>query len=154
MPILDVFNKVESQTGLVVLVNWERVLAEGWTPETELPWYQSNGTARQILDNIVHAMELDYRVVDRQTVELTTVADNQSRLELEVYPCQQIVRGGQLGVLEDLLGYSVGRQLDPAAGMFFDYEQESQCIVAILPQPLQHKLEMAWRYADEQARLD
>ena len=152
-PMLELFSQVERETGLCILVDWRSVLADGWNANALIPW-AGNQPLQKTLQDIVFAMDLEYTVIDSTTVELTTRQAAQNQLQLEVFPCHRIVKTGKLKLLEDLLGYSVGRRYNPQAGMFFDYESESKCILAILPQDLQRKLELAWEFVDEQANGD
>ena len=92
-PILHFLADIQSATKVNVLVNWERLGEAGWNPRTEVPPHLEETTVGEILEELTHSMGLDYRVINSETLEITTLDDVNERSQLEVFSCHEILEG-------------------------------------------------------------
>lgn len=136
-----VLSQIAADLGTDVVVNWQALLPEGWTPQTEIPWESDGEPLEQKLRDLTDSMNLTTRVINGHTMQITTHADAERQLELEVYPCAELLQKYSTEQLTKIFESVLGSQVDPRAGMSVTLESTSQCWVAILPQPLQFRFE-------------
>lgn len=136
-----VLSMLTANAGTEVLVNWQSLLPEGWTPETLIPWESRGEPLEQKLSNLTDSMNLTSRVIDDHTLQITTHADVQRQLELEVYPCGDLLQKYSVEQLTKIFDNVLGSQVNRQLGMSVTLESTNQCWIAILPQPLQIRFE-------------
>ena len=68
-------------------------MAVGWNPRTLVPPDLDEATIGELLDELTHSMGLDYRVINENTFEITTIEDVNDRSQLEIFSCHKILEG-------------------------------------------------------------
>lgn len=140
-PIEGVFTRIAKETGTHVIVNWQALVAEGWTPLTLIPWEGSQETLDQRLRELTNSMNLGIRAIDQDLLLITSQTDLHTQLELEVYPCADLLEKYSVEQLTRIFDSVLGASVDPGRGMSVTLESNCRCWVAILPQPLQVRFE-------------
>lgn len=138
----DMIVQVQKETGVKILVNWEAIGKQRWTPDTKLAWQSKNRKLAQSLDRLCFDMGLMLRIVRKDVVEITSKPFAQYRMDAELY--------SDVGVFNQIVNWQVlSTRLKeffreefvdfPTASIFYD--SRIGCIIARLPQKAQRKLE-------------
>ncbi len=88
--LLELVNK---NSGITVLVDWDSLMPNGWTPATMVPGNIEEANLESALREIARSMNLTLRVIDESTLELTTFERAAQVPDLEVYPFGKILAG-------------------------------------------------------------
>ncbi len=139
----SVLSSIARDIGTQVLVNWQSLIREGWSPATRIPWESSGQPLEQELRKLTDSMQLTTRVIDGHTLQITTRQDAQRQLEVEVYPCADLLEKYSTDQLLKILDTVLGSSVVPEMGMSVTLETTCKCFVAILPQTVQIRLEAA-----------
>lgn len=123
--------------GLRMLVDWEAIASAGWTPEGEVKAGVANQPLRQFLDRLTGRMEITWRVIDSQTVELTTPSALAAHPDVEVHPVAVADSTALIAKIKAQLGAAL---FAPGSTAALVYEPRSKAILARLPQPAQRQL--------------
>jgi hypothetical protein len=134
-------SKITRNTETEIVVNWQALMGEGWSPEVQVPWDTDDVPLEQALAELTQSMQLAFRAVDERTLVITTHSDAHRQLELEIYPCADLLQWLSQEQLLRILDSVLGNALNPELGMSVTLESANQCWVAILPQPLQRRFE-------------
>lgn len=132
--------RVRRQTGLRTFIQWDRLYAEGWTLQTQVPGNVDEPDNRALLKQISRSMNLTWRVIDDRSVLLTTFEHAAAVGDVEVYPVASVLN-------ETITPQRLGRVLSEALGGQLNspnvtviYFGELQCVVASAPQSFQRQL--------------
>ncbi|HUE72491.1 MAG TPA: hypothetical protein VMP01_16525 [Pirellulaceae bacterium] len=137
-----ILKRLEKEGQFRILVDWRALAAEGWNADGEGILSVENKPLSEALTELLAPMDLAWRAVDEQTVQVTTLSALAQSLELEVYPVGTLAANAAAG--EVLLARlrtalpSTGTE-DAAGALHFD--PVSGCILASLPQPQQRVVE-------------
>jgi hypothetical protein len=138
-----VLSMVARDIGTYTLVDWQALAQEGWNPQTEIPWATRGEPFEQRLRELADSMRLAVRIGGERTMVLTSPSAMQRHLELEVYPCADLLAKLTTEQLLATLDSVLGASVDSREGMSVTLESSSQCLVAVVPQPIQFRLESA-----------
>ena len=134
-------NKLQSKTGVTVLVDWPSVCAEGWTPQTVIPGTIKEQTTLDTVTQLAKSMRLAILGVDESTLVMTTPDGASQRVELEVYPVSKIIAGRlNDNQLMKLIDSAMGSQVR-SKSVRYAYQPVCQCVIVLAPQTLQRKIE-------------
>ncbi|HEU0069326.1 MAG TPA: hypothetical protein VFQ26_08730, partial [Nitrospiraceae bacterium] len=138
-----ILDRVGEATGTYLLVDWKAVGEEGWNTAAETQFTVADKPLSEALQTLLGPMGLTYRVVDESTLQITTPAALQARLETEFYRLDGLLKGSSP---EDLLSgvqAAVGPEhfAEHGGGGHVAIDAESKCLLALLPQPQQVALE-------------
>ena len=141
MRILDYLGK---SGGVRILVDWQDVAAAGWNPDGEATLIADKQPLSAALDALLGPMDLTWRVVDGQTIQVLTPDSLAARLELEFYQVDGLTGddptgGTLLAKLQTALGEAHFREAGGPGDL--RYDPAGQCLLASLPQPKQRELE-------------
>ncbi len=137
----DYLTRLQKRSGVAVLVDWAELQRLGWNVETFVPGDMEEETVGGLIEQIAHSMKLTTHVIDEDTIELTSFDTASRYIELEVYPCADIIAGAvraeQLkAIVEDTISRMIGKQ----SYVNVVYDSASQCFVVISPQLLQRQV--------------
>jgi len=138
----DMILQIQKETGVKILINWEAIGKDGWTPDTQVPWISKNKSLFYALDRLCFDMSLILRVVKSDVVEITSKPFAKYRMDAELY--------SDVGVFTEVVNWQVlSTRLKeffreefaefPTASVYYD--SRIGCIIARLPQKAQRKLE-------------
>ncbi len=137
-PIGSYLNKLETRTGVAVLVDWNNVLKEGWSPQTLLPGNIDEPTVREVIRQIATSMNLEVFSVDSQTMLMTTHAIAAQTRDLEVYPVSKLLAGKlDESFLKEVFETTLGDQLKSER---YIYAPNCRCFIVSAPQAKQKKV--------------
>ena len=141
-PIADLLKELHQQFGLTVIVNWDEAASENWNPNVRIPWLSKEQTFERTLRDLTTSMGLAYRLLNAETIEITSQPQYWTATRLEIYPCgrqlkkrfsgEQIIKFLKEGIAADLPRNTMTQVIFSA-----DYE----CIIAVLPDPLHIRVE-------------
>lgn len=129
-----------SATGVTVLMDWDHLMSEGWSPLTLIPGNLNEPTLHDVLEELEQSMNLVALAVDSQTMVMTTNDQATTRLDLEVYSVSKLLAGPlDENKMKDLILQTLGGQLQ-SENVRFIYEPDFQCLIVFAPQALQRQL--------------
>ena len=143
-PLVRIVPRLEEAGGVRILVDWRDIAQAGWNPAGEAVLTADKEPLALALTRLVEPMDLAWRAVDRQTIQIVTPTALATRTELEFYPVADLVKDDPAG--ESLIA-KVRESL--GSGLFLDqggpcevrFDLASQCLIASLSQLKQQDLE-------------
>lgn len=141
-PIREFFAAVEKRAGVNILIDFESLSKEGWSPRSTIPAGVSEDTVNELLDEICHSMKIDFRLINDNTFELLTAPAEKQRRDLEFYDCKKILAGPlQTSQLIELLRQSLQSAGFGTNDMRAFFANEIECFIVVAPQSIQRKVE-------------
>ena len=146
-PIYDVLRQIEEQDGITILVNWDALYFEGWYSNTEITWpsldpFNEQKTFEDTLSDVMLSMRLSFHSVAPNTLEISTFVQTQNTTRLEIYPLDSEITKH---FSSDHVMLVLENQLKPRLPQYeftrVFYQDESNAIVAVLPETLHHHLQ-------------
>jgi hypothetical protein len=142
--LLTILDRLGETAGVQILVDWHDVAAAGWNPAAEATLVASNQPLGAALDALLDPLDLTWRIIDGQTLQVVTPERLAEQGEFELYQVGDLVS-------KDLSGEALVAKVRAALGdaAFRDgggsgevrYESECGCLLAWLPQPRQREVE-------------
>ncbi|HMO15560.1 MAG TPA: hypothetical protein PKD64_16015 [Pirellulaceae bacterium] len=141
-----ILDHLETDFGVTVLVDWDALAGEGWNPDVLVPWDPENRNIVEMMDDLTHAMKLEWRLITPNLIQLTTRKKFIEDLMIEVYPLSNYpnskLEKSQLGnLIERQLASVVGA----VPGAIVAYNPKYECILAVAPQDLQFQISKTLR---------
>ena len=138
--LVIVLDRLAKEGHVRILVDWKALAAEGWNADGEGILTIQNKPLSEALTELLAPMDLTWRAVDEQTVQVSTAAALDQALELELYPARTLAADAAAGnALAARLSSALSLEANSAGALRFD--PVSGCILASLPQPKQQQLE-------------
>jgi hypothetical protein len=142
--LVEVLNRLEEEAGLQILVNWRAAASEGWNPEAESMLSVAGEPLSDALDKLLAPMNLAWRAIDGQTLEVTSLADYRSLPMLEFFPLRDAgladaTPADLIARIQTALGADLFAGERPLGALRID--PKSGYLLASLPQPQQLQLE-------------
>jgi hypothetical protein len=143
--LVTILDRLGEAAGVRLIVDWREAAAVGWHPAAEATLVADKQPLAAALDALLGPMDLAWRVVDGQTIQVLTPARLADRVELEIYP----LGGGAadaaaaerlLATLRESLGPASFR--DSGGGGELRLDLSGRWLLAALPQPKQRELEL------------
>jgi hypothetical protein len=141
-PLTKIVERLEEAAGVRILIDWESLAPVGWNPDGEAVLLANKQPLRETLTALVEPMELAWRAIDGNTLQILSPQALQQRTELEFYPLGDLAVADEGESLLARLKTTLGEELFRDSGGPCDlrYDAESKHLLASLPQPLQKKL--------------
>ncbi len=155
MPLVNLLREVEQAASpqnagargpsLRILVDWRDIAAGGWNPDAVTTLVVDGESLALALQKLLEPMELAWRVVDGQTIQVVSPVTLDSRCEIELFSVSDLLKDDATGQqlvanIRETLGEHLFRDQGGPCELRFD--AASQCLVALLPQPKQQDLEV------------
>ncbi len=141
-PIAQVLNQLRDQEGVTILMNWNELLKENWNPNVQLPWLSKERSFEKTLRELTNSMGLAYRLLNQDTLEITTKQKYWTENRLEIYPCQRQLKKRYTGdQIIQFLKEGIAADLPRQTMTQVIYSPDYECIIAVLPDPLQIRVE-------------
>lgn len=149
-PLTRILERMGNDSGTRILIDWQALLQAGWTPETELRFSSDNRPLRVALHSLLRPLDLAYRVVDAETLEVTTQEALRRRAELELYRVDDLLaEDADAAKLMERIRTTLGADLfSPQGSGALQFDPASRCLLVRLSQPRQlevHELLMQLR---------
>lgn len=143
-PLVRILERLGQAGGVRMLVDWRDVAAAEWNPDGEATLVADKVPLAAALDSLLAPMDLTWRVVDGQTIQVLTPQTLAARAELEFYQVDGRLGDDPTGdtlliKLCSTLGEAHFRENGGAGEL--RYDEVGQCLLASLPQPKQRELE-------------
>jgi DNA-directed RNA polymerase subunit RPC12/RpoP len=137
-PLVQILNRLGQASGVRILVDWRAAATEGWPPNTELTFTADKRPLADALVSLLRPMDLTYRVVDENTLQVTTPQVLASRVELELFPVGDLLTdkldvAGLTQRIRTTLGEGHFEESGGTSVLRFD--PQSRHLLASLPQP-------------------
>ena len=100
--LVTILERLGDAAGTRIVVDWRDVASAGWNPAGEATLVASNQPLAAALDSLLKALDLTWRIVDSQTLQVVTPARLAEQGELELYKVDGSVVGG--ATAEALIG--------------------------------------------------
>ena len=131
---------IEQQANVRILIDWNSIAKEGWTPKTLVPGQFEEQTVEASLAQLARSMSVTYRAVGERTFELLTFPEAAGRPELQIYPASEIVKDSfESSDLMEILQSTV--KVDQRL-IQISYEDGIAGVVVIAPQSIQRQFEV------------
>ena len=91
-PLLDIFTNIEQKLAVRFVLNGRALRQSGWSSRSDATLVTDNETLQQSLDVLLAPMELTIRVIDANTIEITSLEDELARREVEFYPVSHLLQ--------------------------------------------------------------
>ncbi len=149
-PLDRIVDRLAKSSELQILIDWRALADVGWSPDAELRFSVADLPITKALTMLLDPMELTYRVVDESTLQITTPAVLESRLEVEFYHIAKLEGDGSMLVdsAREALGIAIFQDSGESGRLAFD--AQSSCLLARLNQGQQVELQ-AWLAAPPEA---
>jgi hypothetical protein len=146
--LITISERLGNAAGVRILVDWRDVASAGWNPSGEATLTARNEPLSAALDALLTPLDLTWRVIDGQTIQVVTPARLAEQGELEFYKIDDLLSGGRtpeelIGQLCVALGEGVvmaGGEPSSAGGVI-GYDDGGKCLLAWLSQVKQRELE-------------
>jgi hypothetical protein len=140
-------------SGSRILVDWRDIAAAGWNPAGEATLVINQQPLSGALDTLLAPLDLTWRVIDGQTLQVVTPARLADQTEIELYKVADLLANDPSGEallskIRSTLGDATFRDAGGNGEIRFD--EPGQCLLASLPQPKHRELEgllAKWRAA-------
>ncbi len=142
--LVTILEKLGEASGMRILVDWRDVAAAGWNPSGEGTLVTNNQPLADALESLLTPLDLTFRIIDAQTLQVVTPARMNEQAELEVYRVKDLIGKDAPGdVLLAKLRTAMDEETFVAGGGNGElrYDPTGQCLLAWLPQPRQRELE-------------
>jgi hypothetical protein len=134
-------NRLESKTGLALLVDWTAVSSEGWSPQTIVPGNIQESSVLDTALQLAQAMQLAILAVNENTMVMTTFDRSAEMVDLEVYPVGKILAGSlSEKQMMKLIENALGNQLQSKFVRYM-FQPSCQCVIVLGPQTVQRQIE-------------
>jgi DNA-directed RNA polymerase subunit RPC12/RpoP len=138
----DILRRLGETAKIRILVDWQALSREGWNPDGEATLVVEGKPLSAALDALLSPMDLAWRAVDEQTLQVTSAAALEKTPELEIHPAGDLASDAAAG--EALLARLRGALAIPeeeSAEFAIRFDPVSRSILASLPQPRQRDVE-------------
>ncbi len=141
-PLQQLLYQLREQDGINLVVNWSEALQENWNPNVTIPWLSKDLTVEDTLRDLLNSMALAYRLLDGNTLEITSKRKLWSETRLEVYPCHRQLEKKFTGdQIMEFLKEGIAADLPANVHTQVVYSPTYECVVAVLPDPLHVRVE-------------
>ena len=140
-PLLTLLDRLSRETKLVLLVDWPAVAELGWNPDAQTQLSAENIPVEQALQQLLDPLQLTSRVIDAETIQITTPEALIRRPDVEFYALGEALAAEEESQLLARLRTALKDQGVPDAVLAVD--AASKHLIAALPQPAQRLLAAA-----------
>ncbi len=143
-PLARILSDLEQLTGATILVDRLSLGAEGLSPQVMAALTAQGQPLSEALDDLLRPLGLGYRVVEAETLEVTTQKALAARLELEFYPVGDLLAGGvtAAALIDRIEDQVAGATWADAGGPgLLRFDVPSKCLLVLQSQPVQRELE-------------
>jgi hypothetical protein len=140
-PLLGLLDRLSRETKLYLLVDWQAVAELGWNPDAQTQFSAENIPVQQALHQLLDPLQLTYRVIDAETIQITTPEALIRRPDVEFYALGETPAAEDETQLLARLRSLLKDQGVPDAVLAVD--ASSNHLMAALPQPAQRILAAA-----------
>lgn len=137
-----ILDRIAQTSKLQILIDWRALGEAGWSPDAEVRFSVADQPLAKALTTLLEPMELTYRVVDESTLQITTPAVLDARLEIEFYRIAKLDDDGEklAQAAREALGPENFRGFGGVGQLAIDLP--SNCLLASLSQTQQRELEV------------
>ena len=145
-PLKQIAAHLEGAAEIKIVFDGLALAGAGVSPAVAATLTAADKPLAAALDDLLGPLRLTYRIIDANTLEITTVREARDELEIEFYPLKKLLAAG--GSADELVE-RIRKEVAPvswddtggAAAMAFD--GPSSCLIVSQSQPVQRELE-AW----------
>lgn len=145
-PLARIVADLEEASGVRILINHLALSAAGLSAQTTATLKINQQPLSQALESLLQPQGLACRVVDRQTLEITSAKALNAHLEVGFFPVGELVDRGLAApaLLDRIQGEVAGASWTEAGGPGVLYlDQPSRCLIVLQSQSVQAMLEAA-----------
>lgn len=139
-----IMDYIESETKLHIVADWQALAELNLGPFSSRSIKLPQQPLRELLDAWLAPMKLDYRVIDPDTLQISTREAINARLELELYPLEGTPDDAKESLVSNIETRVDNGLLseDKSSGAAV-YDESSHCLFLSLPRPAQRDV-YAW----------
>jgi len=133
--LVKILERFAEETGTQITVDWQAAGEAGWPPDADATVTLEKTPLRDALVKLLAPMDLTYRVIDGNTLEVTTQQAQLREPEIEAYDV------GDLAASDDEAAGLIDRITASLGNMaVLRYDSPSKSLFALAPQPKQEEL--------------
>jgi DNA-directed RNA polymerase subunit RPC12/RpoP len=139
-----IVERLEQVGGMRILIDWRDIASAGWNPDGEATLLVDKEPFSAALAKLLEPMDLAYRIVDHQTLQIVTPLALASRTDLELYKVDDLTDADPSGaslVAQVRAALGEGQFRDNGGNCEIRFDEPSRSLIASLPQPQQQALE-------------
>lgn len=145
-PLTDILDRLQRSTGVNLMLDSSALDAAGITPDVETSLQAAGLTLGQALDRLCSSLELTFRIVNSNTIQITTPTAAEGWLEIEFYPVGPQLAAGKtideiIITLENQVAPQSWRRTGGPATMHFD--ETSNYLIVLQTQRNQMQIEQS-----------
>jgi hypothetical protein len=143
-PLERIVSDLELASGLTILINRMTMAARGLPSDVTAKLHADQLPFRKALDELLRPLGLGYRVLDAETLEISTRQDIAARLQLEFYPVGDLLTDGETAasLMEKIRADVAGGTWSEANGPGeLGFDKPSTCLFVRQSQPVQFELQ-------------
>jgi hypothetical protein len=155
--LVKVVERLGTAGKLRILIDWQSLATVGWTTETEATLLADKLPLGEALTRLLEPMDLAWRVVDENTLQILSQQTLADSVELEFYKLDGLAADPAAGdALVQRIMSTLGEELfsDGGGSGEIRYDAAGNCLLVSLSQPEQQaldKLLASWRDAKQPA---
>lgn len=131
-----ILQRLSSETGIQIVVDWESLGAQGVETDTEASFVAVEQPLPEALDTLLAPLKLGYRVIDAETLQVSTQQRLAELIEIEFYRLPTSYDDAAATALIDRIRAAVGparfQEMGGQGAIRFD--SRSHCLLVALPQ--------------------
>ena len=117
-PLEMILKRLSKEAGMKFTVNWMATHAAGWSATSATTLVTDETPLSQVLQVFLDSLELDYRIVDATTIQVSTPEQLATESEVELHDIAGLLSEKQADEIVMLVQQMLGR--DTAAGLIVD----------------------------------
>jgi hypothetical protein len=134
-PLVKMVRQLHQESGIHFLVDWYALAQEGWPTDSEASVHFDKTPLSEGLLKLLHPMDLDFRVIDDQTIQITSRRQLETIREIELYRVGDLLSSDETErSLADRIGAVMGERV------VLRFDVPSRAFFVLASQPDQQKL--------------
>ncbi|GIW93120.1 MAG: hypothetical protein KatS3mg110_1161 [Pirellulaceae bacterium] len=90
VPLLQILDEIAEASDLVLVVDWNGLIGEGWTPQSLARLDVEDVSVSEALQQLLGPMQLSFRVIDARTLQITTMPRAWNLEEIAFFPLDAV----------------------------------------------------------------
>jgi hypothetical protein len=134
-PLAKILKQFHQETGIHFLVDWYALAQEGWPTDSEASVVLDKTPLGGALSKLLHPMDLDFHIIDDQTIQVTSRTQLESTRELELHRVADLLSSEETET-------SLAERMQAVMGdrVLARYDAPSRTFFVLASQPDQQKL--------------
>ena len=127
--------ELERQASIQIIVDWPALHAAGWSPQDREPVFHEQRPLREVLLDWLRPKGLTIRVIDDETLEITSPQAMALTHDVELYPLRDLLRTTDIAAVGQKILARLGEgAFQPQGRGAVAFDKQSESLIVSLPQ--------------------